>query len=104
MKKLLFVAVVALTSFAACGSAKPAASTTTSASKIEAAAPKVDLANLKAPGEAAVGDSTTCPVSGETFVVTAESPKVEIEGKTYYTCCPHCVEKLKADPKKFLKI
>ncbi|MCC6557712.1 MAG: hypothetical protein IT372_32575 [Polyangiaceae bacterium] len=37
---------------------------------------------LKAPGEAAVGDKTTCPVSGEEFVVEASSPKVEFEGKT----------------------
>jgi len=29
---------------------------------------------LKAPGEAQIGDRSTCPVSGEEFVVTAESP------------------------------
>lgn len=32
----------------------------------------------------------------------ADSPHVEIAGKTYYTCCPHCAEKLKADPEKYL--
>mgnify|MGYP002141274207 CR=1 FL=1 len=35
--------------------------------------------------------------------VEATSPKVEIEGKTYYTCCPGCAKKLQADPAKFLK-
>jgi YHS domain-containing protein len=59
-------------------------------------------ADLKAPGDAAVGDRTTCPISGETFVVTANSPKVEFEGKTYFMCCPGCEEKFKADPQKYL--
>ncbi|MBI5534995.1 MAG: YHS domain-containing protein [Deltaproteobacteria bacterium] len=36
------------------------------------------------------------------FVVTEQSPKVEYEGKTYYFCCPGCVEQFKADPKKYL--
>jgi Cu+-exporting ATPase len=57
----------------------------------------------KAPGTAKIGDKTTCPVSGEEFVVTADSPKAEHEGKTYYFCCPGCDKKFKADPKKFLK-
>lgn len=59
-------------------------------------------APMKAPGVATVGDKTVCPVSGEEFVVAADSPKVEVDGKTYYTCCPGCAKKLKADPKKYL--
>jgi YHS domain-containing protein len=66
------------------------------------AATAVVPAGMKAPGTATVGDKTICPVSGEDFVVTADSPKVEIDGKTYYTCCPGCAKKLKADPKKYL--
>jgi len=58
--------------------------------------------DLKAPGAARVGDKTTCPVSGEEIVVTAESPRVELDGKTYYFCCPHCAEKFRADPAGFL--
>lgn len=52
-------------------------------------------------GEAKVGDRTKCVVSGEEFVVKADSPKVEHGGKTYYLCCPHCADKFKADPEKF---
>ncbi len=58
-------------------------------------------AALKAPGTAQVGDKTKCPVSGEEFVVKADSPKVDFEGKTYYFCCPHCVQQFQADPKKY---
>lgn len=57
---------------------------------------------VKAPGEANVGDTTTCPVSGEEFVVEATSPKVEHEGKTYYMCCPSCLKKFEADPTKYI--
>lgn len=56
----------------------------------------------KAPGEARVGDTTTCPVSGEEFVVAADSPKAEHEGKTYYFCCSGCAKKFQADPRKFV--
>lgn len=58
---------------------------------------------LTAPGDAKVGDKTLCPVSGEEFVVTATSPKVEFEGKAYHTCCPNCAKKLQAEPKKYLE-
>jgi len=57
---------------------------------------------MKAPGEANVGDTTKCPVSGEEFVVEATSPKVEHEGKTYYFCCSGCQQKFQSDPAKFV--
>lgn len=53
-------------------------------------------------GQASVGDTTSCPVSGETFVVTADSPSVEHDGHTYYFCCPHCRERFQASPHEFL--
>lgn len=59
-------------------------------------------AQVKSPGDARVGDRTTCPVSGEEFVVTELSPKVEHEGKTYYFCCEGCDKKFEADPQKYL--
>ena len=59
-------------------------------------------ANLVMPGDAVVGDTTTCLASGETFVVTAESPKATHEGKTYYFCCPGCEKKFSADPATYL--
>lgn len=60
-------------------------------------------AGVKPIGEAKVGDKTLCPVSGEDFVVAADSPKVELDGKTYYFCCPGCAKKFQADPQKYLK-
>jgi len=58
---------------------------------------------LKAPGDAKIGDRTSCPISGEEFVVTADSPKSEYNGKTYYFCCPHCKAKFESSPGKFAK-
>lgn len=88
MKYLLALSLV-LSSVACGGSAPPAAS------------PAAE-ADVKAPGEAKVGEKTRCPVSGEVFTVAADSPKVEVDGKTYYMCCGGCSEKFKSDPKKFL--
>lgn len=87
---------------AACGGnrTEPA---TPSAAPASSAAPSASAASAVVPiGEAKVGDKTLCPVSKEEFVVTASSPKVEYEGKTYYFCCPGCDAKFKADPKKYL--
>lgn len=53
------------------------------------------------PGEAKVGDKSTCPVSGEEFVVTESSPKAEHDGKTYYFCCSGCKAKFEKDPSQF---
>ena len=55
------------------------------------------------PGEARIGDRTTCPVSGEEFIVSATSPQAEYLGKTYYFCCPDCAKKFEAEPARFLK-
>jgi Cu+-exporting ATPase len=77
---------------AACGGATP-----------EGATPAASPSGVKAPGAAQIGDKTTCPVSGEEFTVSATSPKVELDGKTYYFCCESCVQKFQADPQKYLK-
>lgn len=71
----------------------PAASSTGTAAK----------GPVKEPGDAKVGETTKCPVSGEEFVVDANSPKVEYEGKTYYFCCGGCKKKFESDPSKFAK-
>jgi YHS domain-containing protein len=90
----------------ACGSAPvaPAADATDAA---KASAPSdakpASTAVYKAPGEAKVGDKSTCLISNEEFLVTDKSPKVEHEGKTYYFCCPGCDTEFKADPAKYLK-
>jgi Cu+-exporting ATPase len=91
MRTIAFASLLALTSAfgVACGGASPP--------------PAATAADLKAPGAAQIGDKTTCPISGEEFIVSATSPKAEVDGKTYYFCCPHCAEKFRADPAKFLK-
>jgi YHS domain-containing protein len=92
---------------AACGSAQPAATAPAPAASSTAPASSpvsssADARGIVAPGEAKVGDKTLCMISKEEFVVKADSPKVEHEGKTYYFCCSGCEAKFKADPKKYL--
>jgi YHS domain-containing protein len=58
---------------------------------------------LVAPGEAGIGDRSTCPVSGGEFVVTESSPSVEHEGRTYYFCCPGCAGRFEANPEQYLE-
>lgn len=83
----------------ACGGAAappPAAPSPNPAGAAASSAP------LVAPGEAKVGDRTKCPVSGEEFVVAADSPHAEHNGKTYYFCCPDCPKAFQANPEKFV--
>ena len=82
---------------ACAGSAPPPAAP--SPGPVPAAAPS---APLVAPGEAKVGDRTKCPVSGHEFVVTADSPHAEYNGKTYYFCCSDCPKDFAAAPEKFV--
>lgn len=90
MRTLLLLSLVSL--FAGCASTKSA----------EGAPPAAEAQAMKKPGDAVLGDKTTCPVSGETFTVAADSPKVEYEGKTYYFCCEDCVGDFQKDPAKYL--
>ena len=83
---------------AACGgSAPPPAAPKPAATTTAAPSPMV------APGEAKIGDHTTCIVSGHEFVVTADSPHADYNGKTYYFCCPDCPKAFAADPAKYVK-
>jgi YHS domain-containing protein len=95
MKLTTLVSASAL--LVACGGAAPAPATPATPSA--SSAPSSDV---KAPGDAKIGDRTRCPVSGEEFTVTADSPHADYQGKTYYFCCPHCPEKFQADPSKYL--
>jgi YHS domain-containing protein len=66
-------------------------------------APKAEAAgDVKKPGEATIGDKTSCPISKEVFTVSASSPKVDYKGKTYYFCCGGCDSKFKENPEKYL--
>ncbi len=94
---LSFSFSLSLLSVAACGGAPAPASPAGEAAK------SAPATNVKQPGDAKIGDTTTCPVSGEEFVVDASSPKVEHAGKTYFMCCGGCKKKFEADPAKYLK-
>lgn len=97
MKSLAPVLLLASSALlSACGGATPPPAAPSATTAPAAGAPVV------APGDAKVGDKTTCPVSGEEFVVTAASPKVEYQGKTYFFCCSGCDKKFQADPQKYL--
>jgi len=103
MNRSNLVALAALVlSTAACGGAPPPAPATP-ATPAAAPAPAASAVVVKAPGDAKVGDTTKCPVSGEEFVVEATSLKTEHDGKTYYFCCGGCKKKFEAEPGKFAK-
>src|SRR4051812_38183841 len=86
---------------AACGAhSQPAATTPAATAAAAPAGPAAD-APLVAPGEAKLGDTTTCPISHEKFVVAETSPHADYNGKTYYFCCPDCAAKFKSDPAKY---
>jgi YHS domain-containing protein len=85
------------------GSTPPAADPAGAPAAAATAAASAGAVAPKPMGEAKVGDTTLCPVSGEDFVVAADSPKVELDGKTYYFCCPGCAKKFQADPQKYMK-
>lgn len=76
----------------------PATATPEPAVEAEPAAEVTVVPNL----EAQPGDTTTCPYSGKTFVVKAEHPRVEHEGKTYWVCSEKAAEEVRADPGKYL--
>lgn len=100
MRKLALFLLVGASFVYGCGGSTPSpVSPAPAASEAPAAQAK---ANVKAPGEAAIGDTTTCPVSGEEFVVTGGSPVAEYQGKTYYFCCAGCAKKFEAEPTKFV--
>jgi len=86
----------------ACGSAPAPVAPAASPAPSTAAAP-ASASKAKEPGDAKVGETAKCPVSGEEFVVEATSPKTEHDGKTYYFCCAGCKKKFEAEPGKFAK-
>ncbi len=75
---------------------------TASDTSTTAATATTPAAGLVANGDAHVGDRTNCPVSGEEFVVSATSPSVVHEGKTYYMCCPGCSARFSANPQQYI--
>ena len=102
MKKSLVVVLLAALGVVACGSSKGGANAAPNAPNAPNA-PSGKASGIKKPGEANVGDTAECPVSGEEFNVEATSPKHEHDGKTYYFCCGGCKKKFESNPEKFVK-
>lgn len=100
MRHAITITLLAL-SLAACGGSS-GSSTTTTTEETTTASSAGSEQPLVAPADAQIGDRTTCPVSGEEFVVSESSPTVVHEGHTYYFCCPHCAERFQADPQQYL--
>jgi len=40
-----------------------------------------------------LGKKATCPVTGENFNITKNTPAIESKGKVYYFCCSGCIDK-----------
>jgi YHS domain-containing protein len=49
----------------------------------------------------AVGTWATCPVSGETFQIGADTKFAEHNGRTYAFCCPGCISDFSENPAKY---
>lgn len=95
--------VLSLAFAAGCGGATSSEGTTAEAADHHADQATPDSTAALVPWKDAVmGDRTTCPVSNEEFVVSAESPKVEHEGHTYYFCCAGCIERFEANPAQYI--
>lgn len=62
-----------------------------------------DAADVVTQPGAMSGKLTQCPVSGVVFVVDASRPTVSTAGNEYTTCCGNCAEKLRRDPRHYLR-
>jgi len=55
-----------------------------------------------AAGQQATSASSICPVTGDEFKPTKQSPSYKYKGKTYQFCCPGCVNPFQKNPEKYL--
>jgi hypothetical protein len=64
---------------------------------------KYNSKDVMAQPGATAGKLTQCPVSGVVFAVDASRPHVRVGKDEYVTCCDKCAQKLKANPRHYLK-
>jgi YHS domain-containing protein len=55
-----------------------------------------------APDQEVIGTKTVCPVTGETFTVTKNTPVIEYNNEKYYFCCPGCDKDFAENPGKYI--
>ena len=82
---------------------KPAVASTIPASPAaEAGNESLDGRPVVPNHEAKPGDVTTCPYSGRKFVVAADSPRLEYQGRSYVLCSEKARDAVAADPAKYI--
>ncbi len=52
--------------------------------------------------EAKTGDVAICPISGKKFEVKDDSGRFDYQGYSFVFCCANCLDKVEADPGKYL--
>ncbi|MDI6756592.1 MAG: TRASH domain-containing protein [Endomicrobiia bacterium] len=70
--------------------------------------PKTDATTMASPlpftvEPSAYGRIVSCPVTGEKFKISKNTPAAKYKNKVYYLCCPACVEPFKKNPDKYIK-
>jgi len=58
---------------------------------------------VRQPARDEIGKAVTCPVMNSAFEVAQDTPVVDYKGKSYYFCCPACIEEFKKDPDRYAK-
>ena len=64
---------------------------------------KYDAKSVIAQPGAKDGKLTQCPVSGVVFSVDKQRPHVRVGADDYVTCCDTCAEKLRKNPRRFVR-
>lgn len=64
---------------------------------------KYDAQSVMAQPGASDGKLTQCPVSGVVFSVDATRPHIRFGADDYVTCCDTCAEKLRKNPRRFVR-
>lgn len=49
-----------------------------------------------------IGTKAICPVTGDEFTISENTPVVEYKGEIYYMCCPGCDTEFMKDPEKYI--
>lgn len=65
---------------------------------------KYDAKSVVAQPGARDGKLAQCPVSGVVFIVKAKRPHVRVGADEYVTCCDTCAEKLRNNPRRFVRV
>jgi YHS domain-containing protein len=66
------------------------------------AAPQGERAPVSFDAPPPVGTRARCPVMGDDFTVTEDTPRSEYQGRHYVFCCPACKPQFDANPQRYL--